>query len=97
MFNYDKAMADETSGVFTNIHPINQQEIEEPLTDWTDEEIQDEQRVFVVELEELKLPECKMQSMEFLATDDSLIDLFNEKLPKYEFKDMEITTGKELV
>lgn len=65
-------------------------------TDWTDEEIQDEDRVFVVELEELKLPECKKQSLEFLATDDSLIDLFNEKLPKYEFKDMEITTGKDL-
>lgn len=69
---------------------------EDPLMDWTDQEIQEEDRVYVVELEEMKLPECKMQSMEFLATDDSLIDLFNEKLPKYEFKDMEIITGKDL-
>lgn len=96
MFDYDKAMADETSGVFTNIHSINQQEIEEPLTDWTGEEIQDEDRVFVVELEELKLPECKKQSLEFLATDESLIDLFDEKLPKCEFKGIDIIQGKDL-
>lgn len=96
MFDYDRAMADETNSLFTNIHTNNVQEAEEPLMDWTGEDIKDEDRVYVVELEEMKLPECKMQSMEFLATDDSLIDLFNEKLPKYEFKGMEITTGKDL-
>lgn len=102
MFDYDRAMADEKSRIFTNIHTNNVEEVEDPLKDWQEKTIDEEDRVYIVRLKKIgninvDRPFHKIL-VSYLATDENLIDLFDEKDPYgYDFWDMDIVQGKDLM
>lgn len=104
MFDYDKALQDETSHVLPNIHEhVGLDDYgEEALLDWQGKRIDPEDTVFIVKFKKnigTLIPHT-LTSDEFLTTElaceDNLIELLNEK-DKDLYWGMEITTGKGLM